>query len=370
SYFAGEALAKRVVDGSNAEYLYLQSLGNAGLGAASSVTFFTATSASVTLPGVGLGVIAGDGATGEAAVSGFYVTSTDVVSGSGTANTSYLNSGVGQDGVVGQTYRDLVTGLTFTVLPRDGNLAYPSGQSFTIVARKTVTTDANTPVNTIPGVALTVSNTLGVTAGDTATVTTFARSGSQPAVGDVYYVSYAYTKQDYNTALYTKLSAIEAAYGPNTPLNPVVLASYLAILNGAVLVGIKQVQKDTDADNNGEFDSASESAFIAAIDDLAGVLPGGVLPDILAPLKGDSVDLFQYLVKQCDIQSSIRYRAERTAVMGFSAGTAPTTAGNAAQAVGRTRGRFVYPDIANLTLSRADGATDTYLVDGTFLASA
>lgn len=370
SYFAGEALAKRVTDSSNAEYLYLQSLGNAGLGMTSSVEFATATSASVTLPGVGLGVVAGDGATGEAAISGFYVTSTDIVSGSGTANTSYLNSGTGQDGVVGQTYRDLVTGLTFTVLPRAGNLAYPSGQSFTIVARKTVTTDANTPVNVIPGVALTVSNTLGVTAGDTATVTTFARSGSQPAVGDVYYVSYTYTKQDYNTALYTKLSAIEAAYGPNTPLNPVVLASYLAILNGAVLVAIKQVQKDTDTDNNGEFDTASESAFIAAIDDLAGVLPGGVLPDILAPLKGDSVDLFQYLVKQCDIQSSIRYRAERTAVMGFSAGTAPTTAGNAAQAVGRTRGRFVYPDIANLTLSRADGSTDTYLVDGTFLAAA
>ena len=33
-------------------------------------------------------VWAGDGATGEAAVSGFYVTSSDVVSGSGTANTS------------------------------------------------------------------------------------------------------------------------------------------------------------------------------------------------------------------------------------------------------------------------------------------
>jgi len=370
TYFAGEALAKRVVDGSNAEYLYLQSLGNAGLGTLSSVKFAAATTGSVTLPGVGLGVMAGDGATGEAAISGFYVTSTDIVSGSGTANTSYLNSGTGQDGVVGQTYRDAVTGLTFTVLPRAGNLAYPSGQSFTIIARKLVTTDANTPVNTLPGVALTVSNTLGVAAGDTATVTTYARSGSQPAVGDVYYVSYTYTKQDYNTALYTKLSAIEAAYGPNSPLNPVVLASYLAILNGAVLVGIKQVQKDTDADNNGTFDTASESAFIAAIDDLAGTLQGGVLPDILVPLKGDSVNLFQYLAKQCDIQSSIRYRAERTGVVGFSAGTQPTAAGNAAVAVGRTRLRCVYPDIANLTLSRADGATDTYLVDGTFLASA
>ena len=369
-YFAGEALAKRVVDGSNAEFLFLQSLGNAGLGASSSVYFADASAASVTLPGAGLGVIAGNGAAGEASLVGFYVTSSDPVSGSGTANTSYLNSGFGEDGVVGQTYRDAVTGLSFAVLPRDGGSDYPTGQSFTIIARKLVTTDANTPVNTLPGVALTVSNTLGVPAGDSAKVETFARSGSQPAVGDLYYVTYQYAKQDYSASLYTKLSTIEQAYGSNSPTNPVVLASYLAILNGAVVVGIKQVQKDVDIDNNGVFDSASEEAYLAAIDDLAGALPGGILPDVLVPLKGDSVSLFQYLVKQCDIQSSIRYRAERTAVMGFSAGTNPASAGNSAQAVNRTRGRFVYPDIANLTLSRADGSTDTYLVDGTMLAAA
>ena len=33
--------------------------------------------------------------------------------------------GVGQDGNVGETYRDLITGLTFTILPRAGGTSYP-----------------------------------------------------------------------------------------------------------------------------------------------------------------------------------------------------------------------------------------------------
>ena len=41
--------------------------------------------------------------------------------------TLLLNDGTGADGVVGQTYVDSVTGLTFTILPRDGDLPYPSG---------------------------------------------------------------------------------------------------------------------------------------------------------------------------------------------------------------------------------------------------
>lgn len=365
------AIAKSVKDNANATYLYIQETGNAvGGGPASSIYFEDAATDNALRPGVGLGVVAGDGNSGESAIDGFYVTSSDFVNGSGSANTSALNTGTGQDGNVGQTYRDAVTGLTFTVLPRAGNVAYPSGQYFTFTVRKNVTADSNIPVNSIPGVQLVVANTLGVAVGDTAVVETFEKGGNQPAVGDFYYVSYLYTKQDYNTALYTKLSAIEAAYGANTPLNPVTMASYLAILNGAVLVGIKQVQKDTDVDGDGVADVASESAYIAAIDDLEGVLPGGIAPDILTVLKGDSLSLFQYLAKHCDIQSSIRYRAERTAVVGVSAGTQPAQAGAIAQAVARTRFRLVYPDIANLTLSRADGATDTYLVDGTFLASA
>lgn len=368
STFASGGLAKTVADGANAKYLFVQSDGSP-LGTGSSVAFTTSTALR---PSVGLGVVNGDGNTGEAAINGFFVTSSDPVNGSGTANTSVLNSGTGQDGIVGQTYRDAITGLTFSVLPRAGGAAYPTGGTSTVTftVRANVTTDSNLPVNTLPGVELIVSNTSGVTAGDSAAVDTHEKGGNQPAVGDVYYVSYNYSKQDFTTQLYTKQSTIEAAYGLSTPQNPASLASYLAILNGAVLLAVKQVKKDTDTDADGVNDAASESAFIAAIDDVEGSTPGGFFPDLLIPLKGDSLSLFQYLARHCDIQSSIRYRAERTALCGFSAGTQPNDAGTTAQTVARSRMRLMYPDILTLSKSRADGGTDTYLVDGTYLAAA
>jgi hypothetical protein len=370
TYFAGEALAKTERDAANAEYLYIQSLGNAGAGTSSSVAIAVAAIDSVTRPGTGLGVVGGEGGAGEPAIDGFYVTSSDPADGSGSANTSVLNSGSGQDGNVGQTYRDLRTGLTFTILEREGGASYPAGTSFTFLVRRVVTTDSNLPVNTIPGVQLTVSNTLGIAVGDTAIVSTFDKGGAQPAVGDIYYVSYNYRKQDFSPAIFTRLSTIQAAYGANGTDNPVVLASYLAILNGAVLIAIKQVPNDVDSDGDGIPDTTSNQAWIDAIDDVEGALPGGAFPDTLTLLKGDSTTLFQYLAQHCDVQSSIRYRAERTAIVGPSAGTQPRAAGDIAQAVGRTRLRLVYPDIYTLSLDQADGTVDTFLVDGTYMAAA
>lgn len=369
STFAADALAKTVRDRANAKYLFVQSLGNSGAGTTSSVAFESSTALR---PGVGMGVVDGSGNTGEDAINGFYVTSSDPVNGSGTANTSVLNSGVGQDGIVGQTYRDLVTGLTFTILPRAGGVSYPTGgtSTLTFTVRENVTTDSNLPVNTLPGVELVVSNTSGVTPGDTALVETHEKGGNQPSVGDVYYISYRYQKQDFAPALFTKLSSIISAYGENSPENPVSLASYLAILNGAVIVAVKQVRKDQDTNADGINDTASTDAFIAAVDEIEGTLPGGFFPDTVVPLKGDSLTLFQYLAQHCDIQSSIRYRAERTAICGFSAGTQPRTAGDSAKAIARSRMRLLYPDIVSLSLSRADGTTDSYLVDGTYLAAA
>lgn len=364
NYFTDLAIAKTVSDQAGADYLYLQSL---TLGTASSLAFESNTALR---PGVGLGVVVGDGNVGEAAIDGFFVTSSDPANGSGSVNNSLLNSGDGQDGQVGQTYRDLVTGLTFTILARAGGADYPAGQSFTFKVRVNATCDSNLPNYAVPGIQLIVANTTGVAVGDTALLTTHNRSGAQPAVGDVYYVSYNYRKQDFSAQLFTRLSSIEAAYGANSPTNPVSLASYLTLLNGAVLVAVKQVPKDQDSNADGTNDSASTAAYIAAIDDCEGALPGGVYPDILVPLKGDDATLFSYIAKHCDIQSSIRYRAERTAICGFSAGTQPRDAGNIASGIARTRMRMVYPDIATLTVSRADATTDSYLVDGTFVAAA
>lgn len=372
TYFGAEALAKVVTDETGAEYLFLQSQGTSGLGVSSSIAFAAATTEDVLLPGVGLGVSAGDGGTGEAGVSGFWVSSSDPVAGSGSANTSVLNpanDGTGQDGVVGATYRDLVTGLTFSLLERSGGTSYPDGESFTFTVRRVMTTDSNLPVNTIPGVELLVTNTLGVGDGDTAVVQTFKRSGSEPAIGDLYYVTYNYLKDDFQTRTFTKLATIEANYGALSPENPVTLAAYLAILNGAVLVGIKQVQKDTDTNADEVYDTASVEAFRAAVDDLEGALPGGILPDILVPLRGDSSDLFSYMTRHADIQSDLRHRAERTVIAGVAAGTQPRTVGDIAQSIARTRFRIVYPDILTVPLPRADGPDESALVDGTYLAA-
>ena len=370
-YFAAEALATVETNNLGADFLFVQSAPatSPGLGTASSVVWREAAADSVTLPGVGLGIEAGDSAVGEAGTSGIYVTSSDPIDGSGTANNSLLNAGTGQDGVVGQTYRDLVTGLTFAVLPREGGTNYPDGSSFSLLVRRIVTTDSNLPISTIPGVELLVTNTNGIGAGDTAVVTTFDKNGAEPGIGDLYYVTYQYLKQDFSTQLYTKFSSIEAAYGALSPDNPVSLGAFLALTNGAVLIGIKQVQKDTDLNGDGIPDTASTQAFVAAVDDLEGPLPGNLLPNILVPLKGDDVDFFAYVARHCDIQSLIRNRAERTAIAGVTAGVEPKTAGDIAQAVGRARFRLVYPDIVFMPLPRADGTDEEVLVDGTFLAS-
>lgn len=374
--FAGEALAIVVSDAGGAEYLSIQSQGNAGLGTTSSIAVAAATADNVYLPGTGFEVSVGDGGSGEAGISGFYVTSSDPADGSGSVNTSVLNTAVtgeGQDGVVGQTYRDLVTGLTFTILPREGGSNYPAGETVVFSVRRVVTTDSNLPINTIPGAEVLVTNTLGVGEGDTALVSTYERGGQEPAIGDSYYVTYNYRKEDFGTRLYTRLSAIEQEYGANGPENPVTLASFVALTNGAVLVGVNQVVKDVDEDGDGIFDSATTSAYIDAVNDMEGSLPGGVLLSYIVPVglpSSDTASFFSFLARHCDIQSTIRRRAERTAICGFPAGTLPRTAGDIAASVNRSRLRVVYPDIVTLTLTQADGTDDQHLVDGSYLAAA
>lgn len=370
NYFADLAIASVEQDSTGNDYLYLESLTTG----TSSIILIQNTSAGVDalFPGTGLNISSGDGAVGEAGLDGFFVTSSDTVNGSGTANTSILNNGVGQDGVVGQTYRDTVTGLTFTILPRgfiqneNGPwLAYPTGgnATFRIDVTETFTTDANIGHNALNGVELVVANTSGVAVGDTAIVETFERGGSEPSNGDLYYVTYTYQKQDFTTAFFTRMANVEDIYGTIGPDSPVSLASYLAILNGAVVVGIKQVPKDTNSSR------ASLATYTSAIQELEGRLPGNTLPDIITPLRGDSLQLFQVLARSNSIQSSIRYRAERTSIVGLAAGTVPKTATNWAQTLSNARMRMVYPDIVTISLQDATGQTTESVVDGTYLAA-
>lgn len=363
-YFAGRGLAGVVEDASGSEFLYLQSL---TLGTSSSVEIQEASSDDVNLRGTGLLGEYGDGGEGESATDGFVVTSSDTISGSGTANTSKLNSGVGQDGVVGQTYRDAVTGLTFTLLPREGGGTYPVGATsfFTFKVSSVLDTDSNVPVNVIPGVSLLVTDTSGTSVGDTAKVSTYEKGGAEPNIGDLYYISYDYRKEDFSTQVFTRLSTVEEEYGTVSAENPVSLATYLQFLNGSILTGIKQVAKDAGSTR------ASEASYIAAVDSLGGSagLPGLIQPELIVPLTPATQSFAQFMGQHCDLQSSIRYRSERTCLLGFGSGTTPDVAGATAQSVGRDRVRVIYPDIARMTLEDAFGVSSQFFVDGTMLAA-
>lgn len=374
--FATYGLASTQTDVTGLEYLYVQDAPVlvSGLGAASSLSFADPSPnvANALNHGTLIGIVAGDGATGEAAVNGFFVTS-NVANGSGSINSSILNNGTGQDGIVGQTYRDAVTGLTFTILPRGFHdnptgpwIAYPTGPNatFRFTVSSTFKTNTNIPHLAINGVEMKVANTVGVAAGDSAVVTTFERGGNEPAIGDLYYVSYYYRKQDFTTGFYRSLAAIEQAFGPATPDSPLSLAAYLAIINGAVVVGLKQVPREAGS-NYGSLNDYRD-----AITELEGVLPGQIKPDLITPLRGDSTQLFQVLKKSNEIQSSIRYRSERTSIIGMAAGSLPVAAGNLAQTLSSARMRLVYPDQALISIQDATGATKDYLVDGPYLAAA
>ena len=370
--FASQAVALVVADAAGRKYLHVASAGPAtsDYGTGSNITLLDATSKSWLFVGTGIDELTLASAAGEAALNGFFVISSDPVSGSGSSNTSVLNATTGQDGRIGQTYRDAVTGLTFTILPRGWHnnqagpwLVYPSGATFRFAVGKTVTTNANIPVRPIPGLELKVANTAGVGVGDTALVQTYPRGGEEPAIGDVYYASYVYQKQDFTTAFFTKMSSIEAAYGSIHPDNPVSLAAYLAIINGAVLVGIKQVPR---AENSAY---ADVTTYAAAVTELEGVLPGHILPDMITPLRGDSTQLYQLLKRSNDIQSSIRYRAERTSIIGMSAGSTEEQAKTLAQVMNSDRMRLVYPDMALINIEGSDGTTKEYLIDGPMLAA-
>lgn len=334
-----------VIDG--ARYLTIES-GTTGL-ATSSVAFVNAAnSAFNTTTGVNItpGV---DGDNGEDSQQIFTVTSNNPSGSDGT-------------GIPGQTYTDASTGLRFTVLPaQTGN--YTNGGSFTLTVSPTFVVDPSRPWYAIPGLETTVYNTVGVAVNDTASLQTFNPGGVEPKVGDFYFVSYRYMKQDFSTKLYRQTKSIEAAFGKASADNRVTLAASLAILNGALLVGIKQVLKVPNTNQ------ASDASFIAAIDELATPLPGNIKPDILVPLATTTA-VYSYLTQHVEIQSNIRNQAERMGFIGFASGTIPANAQAIAQALNSNRIVAFYPDSAVITLTDELGQNFEQIIDGTFFGAA
>jgi len=333
------------LDGST--YVTIESLTTGA--ATSSVAFATGT-ASAFNETAGTGVTAGtSGDNGEDSRDSFTVTSSHP-------------SGSGGTGTPGQTYTDATTGLRFSILPASTG-SYTPGGFFTMFVSTTWNVNPAVPYLSIPGIETIVTDTVNVGVNDTATIRTFNPGGLEPAIGDFYYITYFFQKQDFSAGLYQQFKTIEANFGPLAAENRVSLAAYLAILNGAVLVGIKQVLKVPNTNQ------ASDADFIAAIQELAIPLPGQVKPDIMVPLS-TSTQVYNYLLQHVETQSNIRNQSERLGFIGFASGTSPTNAQTIVKALLSNRMIAVYPDSAVITLNNELGESFEQLVDGTFMAAA
>lgn len=358
--FTKEAVAYISEDPTGLKFVNFESL-TTGVG---SIIDFTGGT-SVTTVGTGLGITTSSGAVGEGFYQGFYVTSSNPL-GTGSSGTSTLNDGVGQDGVIGQTYVDDVTGFSFTILRREGGQLYPTGANATLTFKvsDTITTNANIPVNVIPGVQIIVSNTVGTLVGDTALVETFNKSGSEPLNGQEYFVDLTRRKATYNTGVFTRLSDVISAYGDISPQNPLSLGAYLAFLNGASSVALKQIPLE-----EGQSEPSLEQMSSALVE-IEGEISAGLSPSVIVPLLPASSVLLSDISLHCDVQSSLRYRSERTAILGCPAGTSPEQASALAQGTQNSRVRLVYPDILSLTVTNTQGISETFIVDGRYMAVA
>jgi hypothetical protein len=344
--FAAGAVA--YVDALNSKnYITIESLTT---GASGSSIGFAASANSAFNTSTGIGLTPGvDGDVGEDAHDQYTVSSS---SPNGSAGT----------GVPGQTYTDAVTGLRFTILPASTGGYTPAG-NFTLLVSPTFHVDPSVPRLSIPGIEMIVSNTVNVAVNDTGVIQTFNPGGLEPAVGDFYFISYRYKKQDFSTRIFQTLKTIEANFGATSPENRVSLAAYLAILNGAVLIGITQVLKVPNTNQ------ASDQSFINAIAGLATPLPGNVKPDILVPLA-TSTAVYSFLTNHCEVQSNIRNQAERMGFIGFASGTSPTSAQTIAKSLVSSRIVAFYPDSSVVTLTDETGQSFQSIIDGSFFGAA
>lgn len=344
--FTTDGVAYVTTEGTD-DYVTIESLTT---GATTSSIVFTSGATSAFIEGTGTGIIPGtSGDNGEDASDTFTVASNNASGSSGT-------------GTPGQTYTDATTGLRFTILPSVTG-SYTPGGYFKLEVSPTFRVNPAIPWLSIGGLEVIVTDTVGVGVSDTATVQSFDPSGLEPAIGDFYFITYNYMKQDFSTRLFQQFKTIEANFGPLSTENRVTLAAYLAILNGAVLVGIKQVLKVPNTNQ------ASAADFITAIGELSIPLPGNIKPDILVPLSTDT-SVYSFLLQHCETQSNIRNQSERMGFIGFASGTSPTSAQTIAKGLQSNRIIACYPDSAVITLQNELGETYETLVDGTFIAAA
>lgn len=283
-------------------------------------------------------------------------------------NTDYLVlSSIGPDGSngsgsLGQTYVDAKTGNRFTIMP-GATVTYQPGDLIEFNISKTFKTQV-TPVWGIPGLRTTISSLAGVAINNTATVTTYNKSGAEPGVGDFYYVSLSYAKTEYPIKIYTQLKNVVADIGDVNTDNRLSLAAYLAFSNGAIAVALAQVLRD-----NTGVDATFES-YKEILRTVESPIEGtGIKPNLICPVTTKQ-DVINEMRLHCEKLSTIRYKSERTGVYGYAVGTTPEQAQQFAKNMKSERLVGLFPDGAIIGLIDELGNVNEAVVDGSLLASA
>lgn len=292
-----------------------------------------------------------------------------------TSDNALGSSGTGS---LNKTYLDTRTGLRFTILDPStaaqveptttvtNFYAYAAGDvlRFTVETGVEFTTGSSVEVLQIPGIRLIVTDTVNVPVGDSARISSFNKSGREPSVGSIYFVSYEFEKPDYDVKLASNEREVTILSGPINLANRLSLAARICLRNGALRVGLKQVKR---APNSA---TATDQDYIEAIIEQEQKLPNDRNQDIIVPLNGNP-DVWGFLKAHVEKLSTEFYdRQRRIGIVGFNLGTAPEDAIPVVKSLNSERMWVVYPDGVIVSYLDELGRQVEAAVDGSYLAAA
>jgi len=309
-------------------------------------------------------------------LNGIFTVTSNTVNPAGAGRTGSVPTYNQNKGYLGKTYVDPTTGFRVTF----DNVAFAPGFGTTVlydigdpasgVLTQKLYIDVGTLLSAggsirkvIPGINLTVTDTTGCDVGNTETISTFNKSGNEPNVGDMYYATFDKVKTDYTTRFLTSMRDVIKYFGPVDINNKLTIAANLAFINGAQAVALKQIKRVPGGTD------ASIQDYIDGIDAFNDPMPNGLRPSMMQPLSTDP-EILSYLKTSNAIQSSMRYRNERTSVGGFPVGTMSDQVISQCKNLATEKVTMVYPDGAVIGITDTFGNEVEYIVDGSMLAAA
>lgn len=308
----------------------------------------------------------------------------------GGATTNAAAPTLGADGWLNQTFEDAYTGVTFTLVdpslafdnPSNPNVATDYG--FTTCPRPAwqfmpgdkvvfnVTQDGVQLASALPnlalyGLTLQLPTTYGMHPGDTLTVQTHDRAGSAPAVGEYYYADLVVQKSAAEMATvhyYTGTPGLTSDMGAALPVNKASLGGSLMFANGANLIAVLQVPRQTSLG----LQTASDAAFTDAIASLRKALPiAGHKANVIVPMS-TSQPVISYLSQHLTTQASPRNKGEAIGFVGLPLTGTAADAAALAPALNSERMILAYPGGATVAINQ-NGVTSPFAVGGEFLAA-